>query len=168
MNEVPHATTEQLQVIKDSLPEKVACKTCHVSKPLSEFNISRTAINGRVKYCRECANKERRRRHRYSFERKSWSLQRKFNIDLEQYQALFKQQNGLCAICQKPEKVQSRMLSVDHDHKTGVIRGLLCHRCNLGIGYFKDDVSLLQAAAKYLSPKPSLVALSQDDDKLIG
>lgn len=67
----------------------------------------------------------------------------------EQYDALLVLQEGLCAICRKapPER---RRLAVDHDHQTGTVRGLLCSRCNLGLGYFKDDPDHLRAATAYL------------------
>lgn len=64
------------------------------------------------------------------------------------------QQNGVCAICKNAEtKIESgsvRSLSVDHNHTTGAVRGLLCANCNLAIGYACDDVSILRNAIAYL------------------
>jgi hypothetical protein len=64
-------------------------------------------------------------------------------------------QNGVCAICKLPESRKSRSglytLSVDHDHKTGKVRGLLCHRCNNCLGTLKDDTHILQSAIDYLN-----------------
>lgn len=80
--------------------------------------------------------------------------QRKFGITHQDYAKLFQNQDGLCAICKQPEtatrlgKVKS--LAVDHDHKTGRIRGLLCSDCNTGIGKLKDDPEILQSAIQYL------------------
>lgn len=61
------------------------------------------------------------------------------------------QQNGECAICRtkKPSSIYAE-LYVDHDHSTGSIRGLLCWRCNIGLGYMKDDITLLKASIAYL------------------
>jgi len=63
-------------------------------------------------------------------------------------------QNGKCAICKKPETRKTgnkiRELSIDHCHKTGKVRGLLCDSCNNGLGRFKDSVKLLESALKYL------------------
>jgi hypothetical protein len=64
-------------------------------------------------------------------------------------------QGGLCAICFKPEVRRKedgtlRALAVDHDHVTGRIRKLLCHRCNLGLGHFDDDIMRLVSAVTYL------------------
>ena len=65
------------------------------------------------------------------------------------FKAMEKNQGGLCKICQQPEKEGTR-LCVDHDHKTGRIRGLLCRRCNRTLGLAKDDVSVLFAMVQYL------------------
>jgi len=63
-------------------------------------------------------------------------------------------QKGVCAVCGRVETWRlPRKLSVDHDHLTGIVRGLLCHRCNIGIGYFEDDPERLHSAAKYLLRK---------------
>jgi len=80
---------------------------------------------------------------------------RRFGITPEKYAELFKSQNGTCAICKNPETAtrlgKVKALSVDHCHKSGVIRGLLCSDCNTGIGKLKDDISVLQSAIQYLS-----------------
>ena len=82
-------------------------------------------------------------------------LRRTFGISLADYNAMLKAQGGTCAICRRPEtfklagKARPR-LSVDHDHQTGKIRGLLCHKCNRGLGNFEDDVKRLLAAGAYL------------------
>lgn len=78
----------------------------------------------------------------------------------EQYNAMFIAQYGLCAICGKPETVigrhrQPKALSVDHDHKTGKIRSLLCCKCNLGIGNFDDDIALFRRVISYLESHSS-------------
>lgn len=60
-------------------------------------------------------------------------------------------QNGVCAICGNGEtSKRQRSLSVDHDHETGAVRGLLCNRCNPMLGYARDDIAILQAAISYL------------------
>jgi hypothetical protein len=86
---------------------------------------------------------------------KSRDLKKKFGITIEDYNKLFKNQNGLCAICNKSEisKHQSgtiRTLSVDHNHETGKVRGLLCSTCNRAIGLLKDNSILLLKASNYL------------------
>jgi len=79
---------------------------------------------------------------------------RRFGITPERYADLFRSQNGACAICKNPETAtrlgKVKALSVDHCHKSGAIRGLLCSDCNTGIGKLKDDVTILQSAIRYL------------------
>jgi len=81
-------------------------------------------------------------------------IQRDYGIDAAIYAQMLRDQRGVCACCGEPEtKIQDgavRQLSVDHDHKTGAVRGLLCSNCNQGLGYFCDDVAVLQKAIGYL------------------
>ena len=76
-------------------------------------------------------------------------LRQYYNLPIEKYEEMYKAQNGACAIC-KDINTSGRKLAVDHNHNTGVIRGLLCSRCNLGIGQFKDDEDLLKIASDYI------------------
>lgn len=71
-----------------------------------------------------------------------------YGIDIETYKSMFLKQHGVCAICGKAEK--TKRLAVDHDHATKKVRGLLCQKCNVGLGYFEDNISLLERAANYL------------------
>jgi len=88
--------------------------------------------------------------YQYTLEyRRRISLIKEFGISLEQYNATLKQQKGVCAICRKKCK-SGRRLAVDHCHKTGMNRGLLCSKCNRGLGLFNDSPKLLLAAIKYL------------------
>lgn len=81
-------------------------------------------------------------------------LKRKFNITAEEYRQMLDAQNGVCAICEKPETSTYagtiRNLAVDHDHATGKIRGLLCAHCNHTLGKMGDSAALLRRAADYL------------------
>src|SRR5262245_30845218 len=78
-------------------------------------------------------------------------LKRCFGISPAEYDALLAKQNGACAICRRRSK---RRLCVDHCHVTGRIRGLLCHSCNLALGYLRDDQASLVAALAYLGALP--------------
>ena len=80
---------------------------------------------------------------------KDLKLRRAYGISLEDYNIILKQQNSVCAICENV-CVSGRMLSVDHSHKTGKVRGLLCINCNRAIGNLKDDLKLLNRMKKYL------------------
>lgn len=75
-------------------------------------------------------------------------LKNLYNLTTEQYEAMFEQQKGLCAICPLPLKGKG---NIDHCHETGKVRGLLCKECNQGLGYFKDNVGVLQKAINYLN-----------------
>ncbi len=97
--------------------------------------------------------KSRNKRFRAS---KNQNLKRQFKITIDQYEALLDAGNGVCWICRHPETTKKPRseyvdsLHVDHCHVTGVIRGLLCGKCNTGVGSFKHDIEILQAAIKYL------------------
>lgn len=79
-------------------------------------------------------------------------LRSKYGISLEEKRAMIVAQNNLCAICRKaPSGARgNKWLHVDHNHKTGKVRELLCHSCNMGIGSLKEDILTLEAAIKYL------------------
>lgn len=87
---------------------------------------------------------------------KSTKLFKKFSITIEQYDAFNKKNGGRCHICLKPERIidhrtkKQRALAVDHDHETGLIRGLLCANCNRAIGMLNEDPNVLREAADYL------------------
>ena len=93
-------------------------------------------------YCRECEHA-----------RHMWS---RYKVTPEVVAAKLAEQGGRCAICPAQlsatlESLKRRETRIDHDHVTGVFRGVLCHRCNLGVGYFRDDPALLRAAVEYLT-----------------
>ena len=68
----------------------------------------------------------------------------------EEYQAAFIKQKGCCAMCHTHQSELKTALAADHDHETGRKRGLLCQRCNQGLGFLKDSIDLLKAAIVYL------------------
>lgn len=81
-------------------------------------------------------------------------LQRDFGLTLAEYGQMLVAQNGVCAICLRPETLTRGgklcSLAVDHDHETNATRGLLCHHCNTGLGKFGDDPAMFERAATYL------------------
>jgi hypothetical protein len=77
--------------------------------------------------------------------RKRRRKQRKYGISQEVYEEMVVVQGSRCLICKREVE-----LVIDHDHGSGVVRGLLCRRCNAGLGYFKDNPVLLQRAIRYL------------------
>jgi len=81
--------------------------------------------------------------------RRGEKLKRRFGLTLEQYDALWKDQGGVCAGC-GGHNIAGRRLAIDHDHRTGKIRGLLCDRCNRCLGSVKDSPDVLRRLANYL------------------
>jgi hypothetical protein len=77
---------------------------------------------------------------------RSQHLKHKYNLTLQDYEAMYKQQKGLCAIC----GTHQEKLHVDHNHKSGEVRSLLCGNCNRAIGIMDEDISIIQKAANYL------------------
>jgi hypothetical protein len=77
-------------------------------------------------------------------------LRRKFGLTLEDYSTMLKNQDNKCKICKIDQSLLSKNMYLDHCHKTGKVRGLLCNQCNSGIGLLKDSIIVLESAIKYL------------------
>jgi len=78
------------------------------------------------------------------------ALKYRYKMTPEQYDELLSRQDGKCAICREGEGWVDHRLSIDHDHETGVVRGLLCKACNAFLGLADDDPNRLMAAVAYL------------------
>ena len=91
------------------------------------------------------------RKLRTKKQNKNATLKHYYGLSLAEYEAMIEQQNGRCAICNTDTPGGFGCWEVDHCHDTNVVRHLLCHRCNMGLGYFKHDVRLFQAAIDYLT-----------------
>ena len=113
------------------------CYKCGVLKEKNEvnFSISKSSKFKFRRCCKICAKQQQRINH----------LARSYNITTEQYNEMLNKQDNKCLICSKIDK-----LVVDHDHNTGLVRGLLCDTCNRGIGYLKEDKTILLNAISYL------------------
>jgi hypothetical protein len=120
--------------------ESQVCKKCSKEKPLSEYHNDKRTGNSKRTICIEC-----RHIHRAAA-----------RIPKDEYLHLLEQQNNACAICGIDASELNRELSVDHNHETLQIRGLLCTYCNVGLGYFKDDTTLLSMAIEYLVIKDGI------------
>jgi len=109
----------------------------------------------RVRWCIQCQEREPvfslpKQIEVSTLETKGKYLKRIYDISLKDYEQLFIAQYGLCAICHHPPTTEKPFLVVDHDHETGMVRGLLCNNCNIAIGLLKDNPSTLQSAIRYL------------------
>lgn len=127
------------------------CKKCGIKKPRADFRL-RPYSKSVSSPCRDCVNKQRLAwRHSTSSRRKSSALVSRYRISAADYSAMLEAQRGVCAISQHPP--EQKRLFVDHDHETGVVRGLLCYKCNTGLGCFEDNPAMLRAAAEYLETR---------------
>ena len=132
------------------------CVTCSAIKPLTEFYKHVSCKDGLQKRCKPCskaANKKSKQRlgqEHLDRQQHQIQLRRRYNMTIEQYDELYKKQDGKCAICHTDTCSTGRRLSVDHCHTTGKIRGLLCAHCNTALGKFNDDIERIQRAINYL------------------
>lgn len=136
--------------MKMLLPTRL-CRVCKIEKNRDEFSPdyrSNSQIQSMCKSCnREWARNDRLKnkdkyRHR--------DLKRNYGITPTQYHGMLIEQNGVCAICKQPEIRKNGWLHVDHNHRTMLVRGLLCGNCNTGIGKFGENISFLENAIRYL------------------
>lgn len=156
------------------------CKKCGERKPFDDFYRAKGMSDGHRSECKSCHQAAVRRWYRANREKaiadvKRWQqenkehlheyrreyrkrrraedrdahLRRTFGITIADYEVLLARQGGGCAICGRPPTKAA--LHVDHDHATGEIRGLLCIGCNNALGQFRDEATLLERAADYVS-----------------
>lgn len=145
--------------------DKLFCKRCGETKEPDAFYSHPTNGRGRQYWCKECCRKQRQERPKVQQDPtvtrryKLWS----YGITPDEYDAMYEKQQGRCAICRDWKEPWApgggvagrfRFLVVDHDHSTKVVRGLLCWNCNCGIGQFREDPTVMFAAAAYLGWDP--------------
>lgn len=142
------------------------CKSCNLAAKAARYRADPRSHIERVKQW------QRDNRERYLARLRQWReedperkrrsdreshLKRKFGITQAEYDRLLRQQRGGCAIC-GDTRPDGRTLHIDHDHRTGSVRGLLCLSCNQGLGQFKESPARLAMAIEYLkNPGPVLV-----------
>lgn len=129
------------------------CARCKIAKALDEFHKAGKYLQS---YCKEC---QKARNREYNSRNSDWRwnilLKSKYGITADDYNAMLERQGGVCAICKQPQMALRNgtpcRLSVDHDHVTGAVRGLLCDPCNRALGYFHDSVEAMSRAIDYLT-----------------
>lgn len=131
------------------------CNKCGIDKPLDMFSKDRSRPTGLKHYCKTCIREwtnARSPQRRAEVYHNSWKnkLKNYYGITIECYNEMFVEQAGQCKICRIHQSELKEKLHVDHCHDTKIVRGLLCGRCNRGIGMFKDSIELLEKAIKYL------------------
>ena len=141
------------------------CTRCKEVRPASEFGRSSAATaTGLTPQCLQCRRelvrdwRERNPRKRQAYRQlvKTKERAQAHGLTEAQYRQLLDSQGGVCAICGQPERRTRKStgvrlsLAVDHCHKTGRIRGLLCGDCNYALGILDDDIERLESAVEYL------------------
>jgi hypothetical protein len=132
----------------------VTCRRCKEEKPEDCFTPSQ--LRHRNYLCKPCANivcnsHQKTQAEKYALK----AAARRHAITVDEILQMREDQGGACAICRRQETMRLkdgrvRSLSIDHDHKTGWIRGLLCSSCNRALGYMYDSPERLENAAAYL------------------
>lgn len=128
------------------------CFRCKAVKPLGEFH--KNGKKGLHSWCKACAKIHRQKnyaknRPKLALAHRKWCIKNTYGLTLEQYDQMFEDQGGVCKTCGKVNR-DGRRLYIDHNHETGKVRGLLCHRCNSLLGFVKDDIDILQNILAYL------------------
>lgn len=147
------------------------CSKCKIEKQSSEFGKDPRKVNGLKSNCKSCCkitvkksyakNKEKykdsqikyveKNKRKISTYKRDWHFKNKYNLSLEELDAMKIAQNFCCKICGKHELETPRQsLCVDHCHVTKKVRGLLCESCNQALGLFYDNPENLQKALEYL------------------
>lgn len=134
------------------------CASCGETKPVAEFHRVSKDMPERRSYCKTCTTAKRRD----SYQRRGGRdvsyaqvLQRDYGLTLAQYNDMLRHQAHRCAVCRRAETKKGRdgkpyRLAVDHDHVTGAVRGLLCHRCNILVWALEDNHTTLDAIRRYV------------------
>lgn len=142
--------------------DKKICKKCNIEKYLLDFNIEKKKIS---KFCKDCCAKQIEENNnsinKYWKEKKKLKsrvinktdkkhIKLKYGITEEDYIEMFNKQYSRCAICKRPQIEFKKRLSIDHNHKTGEIRGLLCAACNLALGLLRENKIAVSNMLKYI------------------
>lgn len=132
------------------------CTKCKTEKAISEFYKDKQKATGYRPDCKTCNKAKcldwaKKNKHR----RKYYVLKYTTGLTKQQYEELAAAQKYKCAICTSPLSNNGNKLSVDHCHITYLVRGLLCNKCNFGLGYFDDDPAKLLKAIDYLANNSS-------------
>lgn len=142
---------------------KLLCSKCNKVKDPSEFSPAIRGLINRKSYCKKCSVVYYKIRDvklrsdpkiwaNEKIRRKDSDLKIRYGISLKEYLEILKGQGDCCAICGKHKNEQKDMLSVDHNHKTEFVRGLLCSFCNsMLLRYLRDDKKLVKRVIDYLN-----------------
>ena len=127
------------------------CNICKTIKPFSEFPKRNGPRGDGYQYtCRLCNTSEKRKWYEKNKNKsRDTKYKKKFGISLDEVTNILTLQNNKCDICKVPIEMGPKT-HLDHDHKTGQVRGFLCQKCNHGLGLFNDSQEFLKSALLYL------------------
>lgn len=130
------------------------CYKCKKEKNKNDFYKNKHQPDGLRGECKKCSyiitsQYQKNNPEKMKATDLRYRLKHKYKITAEEYYQLGETYNWCCAICR--QNVLKETLAIDHDHKTGKVRGLLCRSCNHGLGNFKDNPKLLERASGYIS-----------------
>lgn len=131
------------------------CSKCNEILPVANFHMQAGRNHNHYRFnspCKVCANLNRNKNYHKEYYRKL-----KYNITNEQYQLKLKEQNYSCVICNIHQDDYSKEFCIDHCHKTGKIRDLLCTQCNSGIGFFRENINVMKKAIAYMKKHNSSI-----------
>jgi len=137
------------------------CTKCGTYKAFKDFDTRKASKDGLTAQCTICLRvKSMKTRKDNPETTRANNLKNRFDMTIEQYNIIFLKQKGKCVICQKSETIKDKRgsvkwLSIDHNHNTGKVRGLLCNACNTGLGKMGDSIKVLESAIKYLKKEGS-------------
>lgn len=134
-------------------PPNKKCSTCKEVKYLQDFSKNKSRPDGRHPQCKDCRSKYKpseESRKKNTERLRKWNRLKLTGFTQEDFDNKLKEQGNKCAICGTDDPGKTNW-HADHNHKTGKKRGVLCHKCNTGLGLLKDDVDVLCAAIEYLN-----------------
>jgi len=140
------------------------CKVCDGTRGKEAYERNAEARREHARdYRKENPGSDKRTASDRTHEWRKQSL-KAYGMTVAEYDEMLVKQGGKCAVCVRPERKQRGdqilRLSVDHDHDTGEVRGLLCSTCNTGLGQFRDDPDLLISAAAYIMEHKSVLGFA--------
>ena len=131
------------------------CTGCGNSYPDEGFSKDKTRSSGRTERCRGCRSAAHKEwRTRFPYKQKWIRIKLLYGMTEADYEEILQEQQQRCAICRE-ELQTGKSTHIDHCHKTGRVRGILCNGCNVALGYIKEDISLLRRIEEYLQRQPT-------------
>lgn len=139
----------------------IFCYGCYENKHIKEF--TKSSIKGNYPNCKNCCSlnskkkkyKKRKPSERnkafLSYYRRRLTINKKFNLTTAELMEMMDNQKGCCLICGKSLDNKNGRYCIDHCHNSGKVRGLLCVKCNSGLGMFNDNLNIIKNAVEYLT-----------------